>query len=258
MKIFILIIMSTIVFTIFPGCDEGGGETCNNTSNFIPTTISIKWFINGKRVNGSTETSYDNCGDVEVTRVNLTVTGPEEFFYEDQVSCNSMEVLLSDDKCNLFPTGNYTAQIVFVSSDATAISDPLSAMTNVVTNTQDNKIEIISELDDFFNEYTGTLYADFLWGGQSCENADPSVTQVNIQFYDNNQNHLSDFDYEGSCVDAKDINDLPAGDLIARITGTTDGTDIYCGDFPFKNGAGVTNIPIEFDVTQSATSCETF
>ncbi|MDA3864335.1 MAG: hypothetical protein PF689_10760 [Deltaproteobacteria bacterium] len=258
MKKFVLIIMSIIVFASVAGCDEGGGETCNNSNNFIPTSISIKWFINGKRINGSTETSYDNCGDVEATRVNVAVTGPEEFYHEEQVSCNSMEVLLYDDKCDRFPSGNYTAQIVFLNSDATAISNPLSAMTNVVTNTQSNKIEIISDLDDFLNEYTGTLYADFLWGGKSCENADPSVTQVNLQFYDNDQNHLSDFDYEDSCIDSKDINDLPAGDLIVRITGTTDGTEIYCGDFPFKNGAGIINIPIEFDVTQSATSCETF
>jgi hypothetical protein len=234
--------------SLISACDEGGQASCNN-ANFISTKITLKWYINEKLDDGQYISSYDSCLDVSALNMHVVLSGPDEFYMEETVSCNAMEISLYDDKCDRFPTGNYTASFTFVNSSEEPLSETINKTGSVVMNTQNNVVEVVIPLERFSREFTGTYMYDLTYGGETCETADATISRVAVSFWDGDT-QLEEFGYDGGCINEDNETGLPAGDL-GMVIVAYDATEnmVYCESSDIKVGAGLSNPVADLDLT---------
>lgn len=253
MHIRIILLLVSVLTLLISSCDNDTSK-CKNDPTFPTHSLTIRWFINGTTPDGNF--SFDTCGDIDASKVKITITGPEEYLMEDEFICNSWTTLYRDNYCEQFPDGLYTVTAVLLASNGMEISTVLSETLPLSHVTTETVFDFDFTMETLPENLTGTLYLDPLWENMTCTQADPPVTNLDLAFFSEGS-LVETLDYSGPCQSEVNLHDYPAGDYELRVLGYDNDTPVYCGSFDIKVGIGL-NTPVDINVSKDATGCAQF
>jgi cysteine-rich repeat protein len=153
-------------------CDDGNTDNadfCRNTCiQNLPDTLdaTIQWAFNK---NAAPQFDTDGCLDMGVSRVEVTIAGPETRTLDE--SCALRQVVFLD-----LAGGTYVATLLALDSDGNLMTTAPREATFVVT-TLDVAVEVVIGYEDWLGDYTGTFFFRTAWGGADCAAAAPPVAQ---------------------------------------------------------------------------------
>ena len=209
------------------------------------TTINVNWSINGLWPEGG---SFDHCNDLPADQVHIATYGPAGFYDEQWVGCSAFQYRYTESQQMPLAAGTYTVAATLLRRND-AVAEPAMGQGLVQIGwTTDIWVDFPLETLYGYEDFTGDLLVRFTWESAECTDASPifATEQIVLSM---DASPLAGYPMQRPCEAAFwIINGLPTGDLLMRIEGIVDGTDIpFCDEFPIKVGIG-NNRPYFLDV----------
>ncbi len=238
-------------------CDDGnttGGDACSpecRALETVDTFIHFSPFI----ARQFPDFKGDSCSGLEIDTVEIAIAGPRTM--TQTVDCDLIQLKVSS-----LPDGAYTATARAFDASGAAITRGMASVGfTVAGETQD--VHLDWPYEDFTRSYRGTFFFHVMWGGaRTCAGAVPPVARQRLRLERGGvpvtgtvqTGEPLDGSATGACRDggaplAQAATNLVWGPARFTVTGEDEaGEALFQKSFDTFVGAGIVNLPIEYDV----------